>query len=89
MKFTDTHPGSFETAFSYIFEKNYVSIRDEGSKMLNTDKYNINCPCENMPNENIHSEGHIIKYLDTQYNIVNLAIGKILLGDLGKVGWVV
>ena len=44
MKFTHTRAGSFATAFSYIFEKNYVSIRDEGYKMVNTNKYNISCP---------------------------------------------
>ena len=58
--------------FTYIDEKSYVSIRDEVSRMLNTNKCNINCfVCEVMPNENIHYERHIISYLDTQYNIDN------------------
>ena len=42
-----------------------------------------------MRNDNIHYEGHIIRYLKTQYNIDNLNIGSVLLGDLEKVGWVV
>ena len=45
--------------------------------------------CEAMPNENTHYEGHIIRYLDTYDNIDNLPMGKVLLGDLRKVGWVV
>ena len=58
--------------FTYIDEKSYVSIRNEVSRMLNTNKCNINCfVCEVMPNKNIHYERHIISYLDTQYNIDN------------------
>ena len=42
-----------------------------------------------MINENIHYEGQIIRYLDTQCRINNLPMCKISLGDLEKVGWVV
>ena len=76
--------------FVYVVEQNYVSIRDEVSKMLNRNKCNVNCPiCDEIPNQNIHYEGHIIKYLDTKYTIDRLPMGKVLLGDLEKVGWVV
>ena len=41
-----------------------------------------------MINDNLHYEGHIIRYLKDQYVIDNLAMGSVLLGDLEKVGWV-
>ena len=42
-----------------------------------------------MKNDNLHYEGHIIRYLKHQYDIDNLEMGSVLLGDLEKVGWVV
>ena len=52
--------------FTYFVEKNCVSITDS-SKILNTNKVNVNCPtCEEIYNESIHYEGHIIKYLHTK-----------------------
>ena len=53
-------------------------------------KCKTNCAtCRDIPNKNIHYEGHIIKYLDSKYNIDRLPIGIALLDDLVKVGWVV
>ena len=76
--------------FACIIENNYVSITDEVSKMFNTNKCVENCPTyEHMPNENIHDEGHILRYVDTHFNIDNLPMGKLLLGDLENIGWVV
>ena len=42
-----------------------------------------------MVNENINYEGHIIRYLNTPCQIDNLPMGKVLLGGLEKIGWVV
>ena len=42
-----------------------------------------------MRNDNIHYESHVIRYVKSQYDIVNLNMGSVLLGDLEKVGWVV
>ena len=60
------------------------------SELLNDNKYIAICAIwEAIPSENIHYEGYITKYLDTHRNIDNLPMGKVLLGDLRKVGWVV
>jgi len=49
-----------------------------------------NCTiCDSLINDNIHYEGHIIRYLKSQCEIDNLNTGNVLLGDLEKVGWVV
>ena len=57
---------SYLRLFAYIVDNNYVSITDEVFKILNKNICNLNCPtCEEIPNENIHYEGHVIKYLDT------------------------
>ena len=74
---------SYLRMFTYIIESNYISIKIEVLKLLNDNKYIGTCAtCEAIPNENIHYEGHIIKYLDTQHNINNLPMGKLLLEDL-------
>ena len=39
-------------------------------------------------NDNIHYEGHVIRYLKSQCDIDNLNMGSVLLGDSEKVGWV-
>ena len=68
---------------AYIVENTYVLIRDEVSKLLNMNKFNLTYPtCEVVPNENNHYEGHIIRYLNIQCNIDNLPTGKVLLGEL-------
>ena len=57
----------------YIVETDYVSIRDDISKILGKMKYKANCvTCREIPNESIHYEDLIIKYLDSRYNIDKL-----------------
>ena len=49
-----------------------------------------NCTiCDSLINDNVHYEGHIVRYLKSQCKIDNLNTDNILLGDLEKVGWVV
>ena len=75
---------------AYIVENEYMLTKDEASKSLQNNKCIPTCDtCESIVIENIHYEGQIISYLDTQYHIDNLPMGKLLLGDLEKVGWVV
>ena len=75
--------------FAYIVENKCVSIKDEATKLWeNNECIPIYDTCQSLVNENIHYEGHKIRYLDTQCRIDNLPIGKVLLGDLEKVGWV-
>ena len=45
--------------------------------------------CESLINENIHYEGHVIRYLKSKCEIDNLFMGSVLLGNLGNVDWVV
>ena len=40
-------------------------------------------------NDDLHYEGHIIRYLKNQCDIDNLEMGTVLLGGLEKFGWVV
>ena len=76
--------------FVYTVEQEYLSIKDGIFKILEKMKCKTNCAtCRDIPNKNIHYEGHIIKYLDSKYNIDRLPIGIVLLDDLKKVGWVV
>ena len=42
---------------------------------------------DSLINDNIHYEGHIIRYLKSQCDIDNLNTGNVLLGDLEKAGW--
>ena len=73
-----------------VFIRIIFSIFKDVSKMLIVNKFDTDCPtCEVIPNENIHYEGHLIRYTDTQCNIDMLQMGEVLLGDLEKVGWVV
>ena len=52
--------------------------------MSEKSKRKVNCgTCEEMPNQNIHYDGHIIQ------NINRLPMGKVVLGELEKLGWVV
>ena len=58
--------------------------------MLAADKCLLSCvTCELLVNEDIHYEGHIIRYLKSQCDIDNLPMGTVLLGNLEKVSWVV
>ena len=45
--------------------------------------------CESLINENIHYEGHVIRYLKSQYEIDNLFMGSVLLEISEKCGWAV
>ena len=59
--------------FVYIVENKYTSIVssiETNSKSIECEK---NCTiCESLRNDNIHYEGHIIRYLKTQCDIDNL-----------------
>ena len=58
--------------------------------MLADDKCHLSCAtCEPLVNENIHHEGHVIRYLKSKCDIENLFMCTVLLGNLEKVGWVV
>ena len=76
--------------FAYIVEDKYTSIEDSIetiSKAIECEKdYTI---CESLRNDNIHYEGHIIKYLKTQCDTDNLNMSSVLLRDLETVGWIV
>ena len=57
---------------------------------MNDDKCDLPCEtCESLVNENIHYEGHVIRYLKSKCEINNLSMGKVLFGNLEKVGCVV
>ena len=46
-----------------------------------------NCPiCESLINDNIHYKGHVVRYLKSEFDIDNLSMGSVLLGDLEEVG---
>ena len=76
--------------FVCIIEEDHVQTEDSITKMLADDKCSLSCEtCESLVNENIHYEGHVIRYLKSQYDIDNLPMGTILLGNMEKVGWVV
>ena len=50
------------------------------SKMSEKTKCEVNyATCAEVPNENIHCEGHIIKYVNSKYNIDKLPMGKCYL----------
>ena len=70
----------------------YVINRKELKLLKNNQKIECgnNCTiCDSLINDNIHYEGHVIRYLKSQCDIDNLNTGNVLLGDLEKVGWVV
>ena len=35
---------------------------------------------------NIHYKGHVVRYLKSEFDIDNLSMGSVLLGDLEEVG---
>ena len=66
--------------FAYIVDDKYTSI---DSRSIECEK---KCTIyDSLRNDNIHYEGHAI----TQFDIDNLNMGSVLLGDLEKVDWVV
>ena len=76
--------------FAYIVEEGHFQTEDSITKVLNEDKCDLLCEtCEYLVNENIHYEGHVIRYLKSKCDIDNLPTDKVLLGNLEKVGWVV
>ena len=82
--FYEKHGGQYFShlrVFAYIVEE---------AKVLNDSECKLPCEtCEYLVNENIHYEGHVIRYLKSKYEIDNLPMGKVLFGNLEKVGWVV
>ena len=76
--------------FAYIVEKDYIQTEGSITTMLADDKCHLSCAtCEPLVNENIHHEGHVIRYLKSKCDIENLFMCTVLLGNLEKVGWVV
>ena len=68
--------------FAYIVEQDYVQTTDCITKLLNDDKCMLFCAtCEFLINENIHYEGHVIRYLKPQCEIDNLSIESVFLGN--------
>ena len=69
--------------FVYIVDDTYTSIDESIEKNSRAIECEKNCTiCEYLRNDNIHYEGHVIRYLKSQYDIDNLNIGSVLLGDL-------
>ena len=76
--------------FAYIVEEGHLQTEDTITKVLNDDKCDLPRETyESLVNENIHYEGHVIRYLKSKCDIDNLPMGKVLLGNLERVGWVV
>ena len=76
--------------FAYIVEDKYISIVNSVDKITKAIECDNNfSTCESMINDNIHYEGHIIRYLQSQCDIDNLNMGTVLLGELAKVSWVI
>ena len=76
--------------FAYFVEEGCFQTEDTITKALNDDKGDLPCEtCESLVNENIHYEGHVIRYLKSKCDIKKYSMGKVLLGNLEKVGWVV
>ena len=66
--------------FSYIVENSYTYIIDSIDKISSQIECKKHCHiCETMINDNLHYEGHIIRYLKDQCVIDNLAMGSVLL----------
>ena len=50
--------------FAYIVEHDFAQITDSISNLSTNDEYIQSCAtCESLVNENIHYEGHVIRYL--------------------------
>ena len=76
--------------FAYIVDDTYTSIDESIEKNSRAIECEKNCTIgEPLTNDNIHYEGHVIRYLKSQCDIDNLNMGSVLLGDLEKIGWVV
>ena len=79
------------------YQKSTVNVINESSQRYDSiAKYSRTIECDknctigdSLINDNIHYEGHIIRYLKSQCEIDNLNTGNVLLGDLEKVGLVV
>ena len=75
--------------FAYIIDDKYTSIDESIEFFSRSIECEKNCTsCDSLRNDNIHYESHVIRYLKSQYDIDNLNMGSVLLGDLEKVGWV-
>ena len=61
--------------FAYIVEQDYVQIKDGITTLLKNDECIFSCATyEYLIKENIHYEGHVIKYLKSRCEIDNLSI---------------
>ena len=81
---------SYLRILTYIVGQNYLSNKKYISSINKKTKCKSSCNiCKDIPTENIHHKGRIVKYLDNDYNIDKLQMTTVLLGDLEKVGWVV
>ena len=69
--------------FTYIVKEDRFQTEDTITKVLNDGKCDLPCDtCEYLVNENIPYEGHVIRYLKSKYDIDNLSMCKVLLGNL-------
>ena len=93
VKTYEKHGGAYSSLlrlFAYIVEKGHFQTDDTITKLLADDKCDLPCEtCKSLVNENIHYEGHVIRYLKSKCEIDNLLMGKVVFGNLEKVGWVV
>ena len=93
VKSYEKHGGQYSShlrMFAYIVEQGHLQNEDTITRVLNDMECKSSCEtCEYLVNENIHYEGHVIRYLKSKCEIDNLPKGKVLYGNLEKVGWVV
>ena len=93
VKSYEKHGGQYSShlrMFAYIVEEGHFQTQDTITRVLNDMECKSSCEtCEYLVNENIHYEGHVIRYLKSKCEIDNLPMGKVLFGNLEKVGWVV
>ena len=72
--------------FAYIIEEGHFQTEDSITKVLNEDKFGLPCEtCEYLVNENIHYEGHVIRYLKSKCEIDNLPMSNVSFGNLETV----